>query len=146
MTGWRLLAIVAVLALCGCARTTYIPVETVRAETQIVRDTVVVAPVPSERTEAATRDTVSRLRTSLAVSEAEVRGGVLRHTLEQRGDVPVRVQYVETVHIDTVRVPYPLRVVEKEQRPLHWWQRALMWLGGIAAGGVVLAGARRFRR
>ncbi len=146
MTGRRLLVAVAAVALCGCARTTYVPVETVRTETQVVRDTVVVVPIPPERTEAAKRDTVSLLRTSLAVSEAEVRDGVLRHTLEQRGDVPVRVQYVEKVRIDTVRVPYPVRVVEKEQRPLHWWQRALMWLGGIAAGGVVLAGARRFRR
>lgn len=146
MTGRRLLVAVAAVALCGCARTTYVPVETVRTETQVVRDTVVVVPIPSECTEAAKRDTVSLLRTSLAVSEAEVRDGVLRHTLEQRGDVPVRVQYVEKVRIDTVRVPYPVRVVEKEQRPLHWWQRALMWLGGIAAGGVVLAGARRFRR
>lgn len=146
MTGRRLLVAVAAVALCGCARTMYVPVETVRTETQVVRDTVVVVPIPPECTEAAKRDTVSLLRTSLAVSEAEVRDGVLRHTLEQRGDVPVRVQYVEKVRIDTVRVPYPVRVVEKEQRPLHWWQRALMWLGGIAAGGVVLAGARRFRR
>ena len=30
---------------------------------------------------------------------------------------------------DSVPVPYPVeRLVEK---PLHWWQKALMWMGGL---------------
>ena len=36
-------------------------------------------------------------------------------------------------------------IIEKEVNILHWWQKALMWIGGIAIVAGILLITRRFR-
>lgn len=134
----RRAALLLTLVCAACTRTVYVPTETVRRVTQVVRDTAIAVPVDPERAQSTTRDTCSHLETSLAVSDASVSGGVLHHTLEQLGEVPARIRYIETLRVDSVPVPYPVYVDRPVPQPVPWWQRALMWAGGAAIGAAAL--------
>ena len=43
---------------------------------------------------------------------------------------------VREVEVRTVPKPYP--VTKEVEKPLRWWQKVLMWLGGIAAAYAAL--------
>lgn len=112
----------------------------VRREVLWVRDTVEVR-LPAERTSAVVRDSISRLETRYAVSEAGVRGdGTLWHWLEQKGTVvPVEVAHREERRDSVVwrnRAVERVRVREVE-RQWSVWER-LQWWVGRGALGVVL--------
>lgn len=71
-----------------------------------------------------------------------------------RGDTVVRiltrerVKYVERLRVDTLRetrfvrqkepAPYPVYRIEQRDKPLSWWQRALMRCGALALLGCLL--------
>lgn len=124
-----LLAAIMAIGCCPCRKASVPTVrDSVRVETQIrteyVRDTVLVE-VPVEEKAQTVRDTVSRLETSFAVSEAEITtDGALRHSLEnkpQRRPVPAetKVVYRDSIvyrdRIETERV--------EVERELTWWQQ-----------------------
>lgn len=131
----RCIVLIVLAAAVGCcpARKAVAPSvqDSVRVETQIrteyIRDTVLVE-VPVEEKEQTVRDTVSRLETSFAVSEAEITtDGALRHSLEnkpQRRPVPAetKVVYCDSIvyrdRIETERV--------EVERELTWWQQTRM--------------------
>ena len=50
------------------------------------------------------------------------------------------IKYVEVEKI--VEVP----VVEYKEKPFRWWQKGLMWAGGLALATVLAAVAVRLRR
>ncbi|MCM1295800.1 MAG: hypothetical protein NC311_09690 [Muribaculaceae bacterium] len=124
------LALCAALALSGCTRTVYTPIETVRTEREeTVRwrtDTVI------------DRDTVSILQ----------RGDtVLLESTKWRWRVKEIYDTVIIERTDSVAVPYP---VEKK---LTRWQQTKMDYGGIALGATIIALcvavawlAKKFRR
>ena len=103
--------------------------------------------VPVEVEKIVTRDTVSHLENSLAISDAMVADGFLHHSLETKPqEIPVPV----VIHVrDTIR--QEAQIIEKEvevevEKPLSWWQKfqigAFWWL----LGAVVLLLLWTFRK
>ena len=112
LMGIVMAAVVAMMMLTSCTTTKIVEVERVRTDTTYITKMQ--------------RDSVW-LHDSIRVVEHGESIFIERwHT-----------KYVERLRIDTlyqaktdsVPVPYPVeRLVEK---PLHWWQKALMWMGGL---------------
>lgn len=149
----RVLAAVtlALLLLTSCRTTKPVPsvvvvtdsIRTeVRTETVYIHDTIPVA-LPRDSVAVVTRDTTSRLETSVAISEATIRDGLLCHRLWNKPSIDVPVDHKETVRDSIVYrekevpVPYPVEVeVEKD---LTWWQQLRLWLGTAALILLALA-------
>lgn len=117
------------------------------ATTTIVKDSLVIHErvvhdtayfqVPVEVEKVVTRDTLSRLENSLAVSEALVRGGELTHILKtkaRRIEVPVPVIVRDTIRIQSESVTIEVPV----EKNLTSWQKARMWLGDVAIGAMII--------
>lgn len=139
----RVLAAVtlALILLTSCKTTKPVPqiivaqdsVRTeVRTETVYIHDTIPVA-LPKDSIAVATPDTTSRIETSVAISEATIRDGLLHHSIWNKPSIDVPVDHKETVRDSIVYrekevpVPYPVEVeVEKD---LTWWQQLRIWLG-----------------
>lgn len=108
--------IVLAVSLCGCTRTVYTPVESVRTEyrdrdvERVVTDTV-----RDERFVFVKGDTVIDWRDRWHRSTEHVHDTC----------------YVE--RHDTIREPYPV------ERPLSRWEQTKMDFGGMAIGGLVIA-------
>lgn len=121
--------ILAIGLMVGCSTVKYVPVkgETIieyRDTTVYVKDTVTVE-VPREVVkEIVPKDTVSVLKTSVALSEAKIEKGMLHHKLEQKGtvktkiDTVIKVQYVNQ-YIDK-EIPVEVQV-EKKYIPQWCW-------------------------
>ena len=106
--------IVAAMILCGCTRTVYEPVESVRTE---YRDREV---------EKFVADTVHDTRLVWVKGDTVV-------DIREKEHVR-RVEIHDTCYIercDTIRVPYPV------ERQLSKWERTKMDFGGIAIGVII---------
>ena len=108
----RLIILILLLVAVSCSTIKYVPVETIerieyRDSIVYVNDTIAIE-VPKEKVVyVGPADTLSKISTSLAFSEAKVEKGVLTHTLEQKGEIKTK--------IDTFyKVKYTDRIVEKE--------------------------------
>ena len=107
---------------------------------KIVKVPVVVeVEVPVEKVSTQTKDSTSHLETSFAISDASLIwiDGVafLRHSLENKAQkiqkkdsVPVTEK--EKIIWKTRRVTYNKTEIREKQ--LAWWQKGLMWTGGIS--------------
>ena len=106
------------LALClvsiiSCSAVKEIPVQYIdkveyRDTTIFIKDTIKVE-VPKEIIkEIVPKDTISILRTSVALSEAKVEKGMLKHRLEQKGTIPVQIDTI-------IKLQYVDRYIEKEK-------------------------------
>lgn len=95
--------------------------------------------VPVEKVSTQTKDSTSHLETSFAISDASLIwiDGVafLRHSLENKAQkiqkkdsVPVTEK--EKIIWKTRRVTYNKTEIREKQ--LAWWQKGLMWTGGIS--------------
>lgn len=105
----------------------------------------VVVEVPVESKERVTRDSTSHLETSFAVSDASMIwiDGVpfLRHSLDNK---PQKIEKSDSVSVvekekviwKTRRVTYNKTEIREKQ--LAWWQKGLMWAGGIALAALVI--------
>lgn len=129
---WLMVVIVSLLMI-SCGSVKYVPVNRVQYVTETLRDTVVEVVTPAERVVTVVPDdTVSRLSTTYATSVAEVRDGLLYHSLEQpprRDSVPAKMVLIHQVD----SVPYPVEVeVEKRVIPQwSWWTLAVSLLWAI---------------
>lgn len=128
---------------CPCRRIAGSTADSMRVETrvhrEVVRDTVAVV-LPRESERVTVRDTVSRLETSLAVSEARInRDGSLSHSLANRATVlPVTVDRVTVVRDSIVwRDRVQTRTVEV-QRQLTRWQRVRLHGFWVLLGVTIL--------
>lgn len=113
---------------------------------RIVKVPVVVeVEVPVEKVSTQTKDSTSHLETSFAVSNASIIwiDGVafLRHSLENKAQkiqkkdsVPVTEK--EKVTDKTRRVTYNKTEIREKQ--LAWWQKGLMWVGGISLAVMLI--------
>ena len=106
----------------------------IRTETIIVHDTIPVL-LPRDSISVVTPDTTSRIETSVAISEAVIRNGMLWHSIWNKPSVDVAVEHKETVRDSIVYrekevpVPYPVpQVVEKE---LSWWQQTRLKFANV---------------
>lgn len=121
-------AVLCALLLGGCktTKTVYVPTETASVRTDSAATVRVIDRLIIER------DTVSvRMSGDTLVKE----------TVKWRVREVTKTDTVFRAHTDTLRVrePYPVEVVKKVERRLHWWQTALMWSGGAALIGICIA-------
>ncbi len=149
-----ILAVLALLALTSCrtakpVQTTVVVVhDSIRTEVHTVTVTThdtIAAPLPKDSIAVVTPDTTSRLETSVAISEATIRDGLLCHRLWNKPTVDVAVDHKETVRDSTVyvekEVPVPVPVEVEVEKPLTWWQQLRLWLGTAALILLALAAA-----
>ena len=93
--------------------------------------------LPYERVVNVTRDTVSILETSTAKSAAEVKGGMLYHTLETKKQL-VAVPYLKPI-TETMISSSEIHIVYRDvEKKLSLWQSFSMVLGWILDGGLLL--------
>lgn len=122
--------------------------ESVRVEyrEKIVKVPVVVeVEVPMEHKEKMTKDSTSHLETNFAVSDASIIwiDGVpfLRHSLDNKAQKIQKKDSVPVVYKDrtewrTRRVTY--NKTEIREKRLAWWQKGLMWAGGIFVAVLII--------
>lgn len=103
----------------------------------ILRDSVVLVPVPQEGATAVLPDTdTSRLETSVARSEAFVKDGRLHHTLTNKDALlPVSITIPTKVHTEHREKAMVWKQVVEVEKELSRWQRFIQALGY----GVLLA-------
>jgi hypothetical protein len=123
-----------ILISSGCTRRIYVPVEHKVTEKEILRDTVVNVQLEYLHDSIATYDSVSVLQNRYAISRAEFAEGRLLHVLATRPDaeIPVRIQYVDRLRIDSIPVPYE---VEKPTK----YKPTKLQLVKYYCGGFVIA-------
>lgn len=132
--------IAAAIALAACSpRIVQVPVRDTLTvtRTEILRDTVVSFVLPEETSRNETRDTSSRIETSLAVSEASVSGGVLRHTLTNKPDtLQKNIACKERVVTEyrTKEVPVPVEIPKPYTPKWVWWVLAYSIILTVAEG------------
>ena len=99
----------------------------------ILRDSVVLVEIPQEGTTAVLYDTdTSRLETSVARSEAFVKGGRLHHTLTNKAALlPVSITIPTKVHTELREKAMVWKQVEtiEVEKELSRWQRFIQALG-----------------
>ena len=129
-----LAALFILLGIGGCSSLKYVAMQTeerveIRDSLIYIRDTVTVE-IPKEIVkEIVPADTISILKTSVAISEARLEGGHLHHTLEQSGTVKTRIDtfYLtkieeKTVYKDRpVEVEVPVKYVPAFYKFCLWW-------------------------
>lgn len=123
-------------------------IDSVRVEyrERIVKVPVIVeVEVPVEQKEKMTKDSTSHLETTFAVSDASIVwiDGVafLRHNLANKAqkiqkEDSVSVIYKDRIEWKTRRVTYTKTEIREKQ--LAWWQKGLMWAGGIAVAALII--------
>ena len=128
----------------GCTKTVYVPVQSTRTVTEIIRDTTVQVQLQAIRDSATVADTLSRLENKYAYSDAIWSRGMLSHSLGIKPvDIPIEIQHKEIIRTDSIQIPYPVEV-EKIVYRVRWWQQALMWLGVALLALVGFKAARLF--
>lgn len=122
---WVLLTVLFV----GCSTIKEVPINNItkieyRDTTVFVRDTVTVT-IPKEIIkEVVPQDTISILKTSVALSEAKIEKGMLHHKLEQKGTIKAQIDtFVMVEYIDRyLEREIPVKVeVEKKVIPNWCW-------------------------
>ena len=147
----RLIYLCSLSALLAChpMEVVFVPEVHVQTKEVVMRDTVITVRIPDGYAERVTTDTVSDLYTPFAHSRAEVSGGILSHSLGTHGELPTSVRVEEKIitMVDSIAYPVEVEVIREVAKPLRWWQRSLMWVGGIAILSVaVYIGIKIFRR
>lgn len=153
MTRWILFAALLAAVLCGCTRTIYKPVETVRTE-YVNADTTGLYErmrsfFESQRLKETSSDSlIDRTKETVVLKEngdtarhdkerivyvASHREKELEHKVQQQDSIikALRLQ-LESVKSDSIPIPYP---VEKQ---LTKWEQTKMDFGGFALGGLVI--------
>lgn len=152
-----LCALITLLASCRSTKTTVSSTHTdtqtnvhteVRRQTIYVPDTVYIE-IPKQTAEQTIRDSTSMLENSYALSMARINpDGSLYHTLETKPQSkPVGIlKPVERkdsiVYVDKVVTKKEVQTIKVEKK-LPWWQRALMFVGGVAILLLLLTYAKK---
>lgn len=133
------LTICILLHSCGISR-----VQPVQRDSTVVRyydslrirDSVVMVSLPVESSsQVVFQGDTSHLETSLAASDAWVdSAGCLHHSLHNRSDerLPVIVPFIDRARGSEHAQQLVITETVEVEKPLHWWQKALM------SGGVLL--------
>lgn len=133
--GWiSVLVILLASAICSCRSVKYVPVETVRVDSTVVRDTLMEVQLVPYRDSTATADTTSFLSNPYAYSWARWSGGLLQHSLGiwPFATTQVKVPYFIDRYV-TVTKP---QIVEVEKE-LSRWQQFKLDVGGAAIFGLL---------
>ncbi len=125
----------------GCkTRTVYVPVKQTSVEVVTLRDTVIKTGMEYYRDTIITPDTISFLSNPYGFSWAEAKEGKLHHSLSSWPDsvIPVRIQYLEKIRIDSIPVPYSIEVPVYKTKEISLWQKIRIKLGEFALLGLIL--------
>lgn len=138
------IAVLCLFFLClllGCkTKTVYVPVKETSVETVTIRDTIIEMRLEYIRDSVVTSDSLSLLSNRYAYSYAEMKEGQLHHSLSTWPDaiLPVKVQYIDRLRVDSIPAPYPVEVIRKVEKDLNWWHQLRMRIGEIAFVFVIL--------
>lgn len=129
----KLLLLAAVgIALTACKETEYITVPEIHEVHHHHTDSI-------KQTDSVTveKETVIMQLDSAAMAQYGIQlKSAERAWLVKTAELERRLQQLIENHTDTVHerdsVPYPVEVIKEVEveKPLHWWQKALMFLGG----------------
>ena len=110
------------LLLASCTVTRYVPVETIKevSVTELVRDTVIIYKPSKDSVSIQTRDTVSHLETSLAVSEASISDGLLRHSIKNKDSLKVKIEYKDRIVERIIKKEVPVEVIREVYKTPKW--------------------------
>lgn len=116
------------MVLASCAKTVYVPVETVRTVVKEARDTIIKIHPPDETQTVTTADTIAVAETSLARARAEVSKGLLTLDIRNKRDlIPVQTKVISVYKTDSVA--YPVEVpVEIKVRSVTWYDKVIRWI------------------
>lgn len=140
---------ILILAICGlfvaCGTPKVVQdyqrdsVSVIVRDTTIFRDSLIYVTIPMESDKAVLPDTdTSRLRTSVAESEAWVAGGHLFHNLRNRDAlIPIEVKLPKYIHTEQKALVRNVREVVEVEKELSKWQSFIQALGYA----VLIAGA-----
>lgn len=132
--------IVIMLLLLSCTKKIYVPVHSTTTITETVRDTVVRVDLQLYRDSVTTPDTISHLSNPYCESWARVSGGMLYHSLRSSGDsIPVKVQKMERLRVDSITVPYPVDRPVYIDKSLSGWQKIRMQIGDVSMGVLLVS-------
>lgn len=140
------LSIFLISILCSCSPKIYPQAGTdvtdsVRIEVRTeYRDTTIFVFVPDESVENTTSDTISRLHTSVAESVAEVRNGMLYHSLRNRDTARLQHHFRAPTKMVTKEHKQLItnRVVVEVEKELSWWQKTTIYLGYVMMGLIAI--------
>ena len=123
-----LVVILGFVLLCSCSHKVYVPVETVREVVRVEKDSV--------------RDSVYLHDSILIRSKGDT---VLVEKWHTKYIGKTRDVYLLDSIRDSIPVPYPVEKIVEVEKPLHVWQKVLMWLGAIALAVFAFVLYRKFR-
>ena len=136
LLGWYLLAIaVAALLGCllmGCTTTKYVTVPEVHEHWHHSTDTIHQTDSIIDRQTTTIRevDSATMARYGIQMKDMQ-RAWLIETSLLQRELSELRQSHTDTIH-ERDSIPYPVEVVKAVEKPLAWWQTALMVIGVIA--------------
>ena len=123
------------LFFIGCASVKQVPVQSIERDSvvvkEIIRDTVIVTELVPQFVDRVVeipvipQDTLSEISTSYAVSTAGIVDNKLHHTIRNKENIPIKIEYKDKIITKTeykeVEVPVEV-VVEKKYIPNWcWW-------------------------
>ena len=123
------------LFFIGCASVKQVPVQSIERDSvvvkEIIRDTVIVTELVPQFVDRVVeipvipQDTLSEISTSYAVSTAGITNNQLHHTIKNKENIPIKIEYKDKEIIKTeykeVEVPVEV-IVEKKYIPNWcWW-------------------------
>lgn len=110
------------LLLASCSVTKYVPVETIKevSITNQVRDTVIIYKPSKDSISIQTKDTISHLETSLAVSEASISDGLLKHSIKNKDSLKVKIEYKDRIVEKIVKKEVPVEVIREVYKTPKW--------------------------
>ena len=123
------------LFFIGCASVKQVPVQSIDRDSvvvkEIIRDTVIVTELVPQFVDRVVeipvipQDTLSEISTSYAVSTAGITNNQLHHTIRNKENIPIKIEYKDKIITKTeykeVEVPVEV-IVEKKYIPNWcWW-------------------------
>lgn len=145
----NIIYILLIFSLIGCkAKTIYVPVERKIVETVTVNDTIVDIQIEYLKDSTVTPDSSSFLSNRYGYSSAELKGGLLHHSLGTWPDLtlPFKIQYLTKYIYDSIPVPYKVEVPYPVEKKLTKWQKLRMILGDITLSALAVFLSIKFLR
>ena len=139
----NLCLVIALLSSVACSALKQVtPTESVRTDVRIetvtVKDTVFLE-IPLIEKVVETLDTASVIENKYAKSAAKVSGGVLVHSLQTKPVSEPVIIDKQIVYRDSLVFVDRINEVKVEvEKPLSWWQRLKLTLGGIAIVALII--------
>lgn len=127
-----LIILIIFISFISCSKKiVYVPVNHVETLTEIIKDTVVSYKIVPEYKFIETKDSISRLETSYAISTCKTNNGILSHQLQNKDtNIQIVIQYKDVYKtiIDSVGYPVKGDTIIKEHTNYTGW----IWFSVLA--------------